>query len=359
MAFASSAPEFSGAIVSSTAEYAMMFLDPDGVIRSWNPAAARVFGYPASDAVGQHHAMLYRPADCDAGVPQSELRTAEGAGHASDHRWMIRKGGEEFWAEGETCAVRDENGVLSGFARVVRNASERRRLEQAIERSNDELQRFAFAISHDLKGPLRSVRSFAELLERRYKSQLDADADEFITFILDGTKRMEDLLNDILAYSQAGREDKTRPEPTQAANVLQWAIMNVDGMAKKSGASITWDPLPTVYVDQTQMASLLQHLLSNSIKFRGAESPRIHISARRLEGDLHEFSVSDNGAGVAPEYTERIFGIFKRLVTSEVPGTGIGLAICRKIVEAHGGKIWMESEPGSGATVKFTLPAYD
>ena len=134
--------------------------------------------------------------------------------------------------------------------------------------------------------------------------------------------------------------------------------MNVDGLAKQSGATITWDPLPVVFADQTQLASLFQHLLTNSLKFRSEEPPRIHISARRA-GEFWEFEVKDNGTGVDPQYTERIFGVFKRLVGREVPGTGVGLAIARRIVQAHGGRIWMESEPGKGASVRFTLPAHD
>ena len=350
--------DFHRLIIQSTTEYAMVFLDSDGVIRSWNPGAERVFGYTASEATGQHYSMLFPEDDRSIGIPQTELERAAKDASASNARWLVRKSGQAFWAEGVTSAVRDETGTLAGFAKLARNASERQRLEQALERTNDELQRFAFTISHDLQEPLRTVRAYAELLERRYKGQLDADANEFIDFMVDGTKRMSQLLKDILAYSQAGREDKTRPEPTQAANVLQWAHMNVDGLLKQTGGTLTWDPMPTVMVDQTQFASVLQHLFTNAIKFRSVEPPKIHVSAERAD-DMWRFGVRDNGIGVDPEYHERIFGVFKRLANREIPGTGIGLAICRKIVEAHGGKIWFESEVGQGSTVKFTLPAYD
>jgi light-regulated signal transduction histidine kinase (bacteriophytochrome) len=170
---------------------------------------------------------------------------------------------------------------------------------------------------------------------------------------------MGQLLNDIVAYSRAGREDKTRMEPTQSVNVLQWAIMNVDGLAKQTGAVITWDPLPTVVADQAQLATVFQHLLTNGMKFRSGEPPNIHISAQQTQDRMWEFSIRDNGVGVDPEYLERVFGVFKRLASRDVPGTGIGLAICRKIIEAHGGQIWMESQAGQGATVKFTLPAHE
>jgi PAS domain S-box-containing protein len=320
--------------------------------------AEQVFGFTEAEAIGQLYTLLFRDEDRNAGVPQAEMRMAESAGCASSNRWLVRKSGEAFWAEGTTTAVRDTTGVLAGFAKVARNASERQRLEQALERTNDELQRFAFTIAHDLTEPLRTVRSYAELLARRYKGQLDTDANEFIDFMVDGTKRMGQLLNDIVAYSRAGREDKTRLEPTDAASVLQWALMNVDGLVKETGAVVTWDPLPTVSADQAQLMALYQHLLTNAIKFRSAEAPKVHLSAQRSGDTLWEFSLRDNGIGVAPEYHERVFGVFKRLAGREVPGTGIGLAICRKIVEAHGGRIWMDSQAGQGATVKFTLPAH-
>jgi PAS domain S-box-containing protein len=351
-------PDVYRSIVQSTTEYAMLYLSPEGRIQTWNPGAERVFGYTQDEAIGQHYSILFREEDRDSGVPLKELQRADADGAASNTRWLVRKDGQAFWAEGVTSAVRDAGGALVGYAKVARNAAERQRMEQALERTNDELQRFAFTISHDLQEPLRTVRSYAELLERRYKGKLDEDAHEFIHYMVDGTKRMGQLLKDILAYSQAGREDKTRPEPTQAANVLQWAHMNVDGLLKQSGGTLTWDPMPTIMVDQTQCASLFQHLFTNAIKFRSPEPPKIHVSAEPVD-NMWQFSVNDNGVGVDPEYHERIFGVFKRLANRDVPGTGIGLAICRKIVEAHGGKIWFESQRGQGSTVKFTLPSYD
>lgn len=345
-------------IVDSATEYALIFCDPDGIIRSWNAGAHKIFGYEAEEIVGQNSSILFPEQDRRDRVPEAELRQASAEGCASDTRWLVRKDGAEFWAEGATNAVR-ANGALIGYAKIVRDASERRRLEQLLERSNEEKEKFAYTISHDLKEPLRTVRSYVELLQRRYKDKLDPDAAEFIQFAIEGVQRMDKLLADILAYSQAGRHDKTRPEPTQAANVLQWALMNVDGMAKQTSASITWDPLPTVYADQNQLAKLFEHLLTNALKFRGSEPPRIHISAERDNGERWLMKVRDNGIGMEQEQTERMFGIFKRLAGRDVPGTGIGLPICRKIVEAHGGRIWIESAPGKGSTVKFTLPAYE
>ena len=345
-------------IVESATDYAMIFFDEQGLIRSWNPGARHIFGYGAEEALGNHFSMLFPEDDRRDNIPASELHKAKSEHCVNDTRWLVRKGGDTFWAEGSTHAVRDAGSII-GYSKIVRDASERRRLEQLLERSNEEKEKFAYTVSHDLKEPLRTVRSYTELLQRRYSGRLDKDADDFMQFILDGVSRMDRLLADILAYSRAGRHDKTHPEPTQAANVVQWALMNVDGVAKQTSATITWDPLPMVLADQNQLMTVFQHLLMNALKFRSADAPRIHISAEREGTSAWLFMVRDNGVGMEQDQTERMFGIFKRLVGRDVPGTGIGLAICRKIVEAHGGHIWIESEPGKGSTVKFTLPAYE
>lgn len=335
-----SVPDVYRSIVEGSRSVALCFLSSEGVIQSWNPGAEHIFGYASEEAVGKPGSILFK-AD---GAEASELT----------RRIAIRKDGSEVRVDSQITPV-DGGQVL-----FAREASTAQIIDERLARATEELQRFAFTVSHDLQEPLRTVRSYAELLERRYKNQMDADASEFIGYMVDGTKRMTQLLKDILAYSQAGREDKTRPEPTESGNILQWALMNVDPMVKETGATITHDePLPVVLVDQNQLAAVFQHLLTNSMKFHSADPPRIHVSAQQVPGGMWEFSVSDNGTGVEPQYTERVFGIFKRLVGREVPGTGIGLSICRKIVEAHGGRMWMESEPGKGSTVRFTLPAYD
>jgi signal transduction histidine kinase len=255
-----------------------------------------------------------------------------------------------------------EDGDLSVALQLAASRAadwaEQNRLNSLLERAREELNQFAFTVSHDTKEPIRTVKSYAELLQRRYKGQLDADADEFIDFVIQGANRIEHLINDLLAYSQAGREDRTRPERTEATAILQWALMNVDRELKEAGGKLTSDPLPVVEVDQNQLALVFQHLLRNSAKFRGTEPLHVHISGSRLNG-MCEISVRDNGIGIDPQFHERVFGVFKRLHGRDVPGTGIGLAICRKIVEAHGGSMWVESELGKGATFRFTLPAHD
>jgi light-regulated signal transduction histidine kinase (bacteriophytochrome) len=247
-------------------------------------------------------------------------------------------------------------------ARLSVELDERRRAElklaqyaQDLARSNGELEQFAYVASHDLQEPLRMVASFTQLLAKRYQGKLDQNADEFIAFAVDGATRMQQLINDLLAYSRVGTRGKPLA-PTDLSEVLQDTENNLYQAIQESGTVITHDRLPVVSGDQVQLIQLFQNLLANAIKFRGEEAPRIHVSAQGREGDWL-LSVQDNGIGVAPEHQERIFAIFQRLhPRGEYPGTGIGLAICKKIVERHGGRIWVESAPGGGATFYFNIP---
>jgi signal transduction histidine kinase len=240
----------------------------------------------------------------------------------------------------------------------VRKRAEESLKEYSTElaRSNADLQQFAYVASHDLQEPLRSVSSFSQLLSRRYQGQLGPDADDFITFIVEGATRMQTLINDLLTFSRVGTRGNPFT-PVDCAEVLAAAEENLEVTIADTGAAITHDPLPMVSADPTQVTQLFQNLLSNAIKFRRMqESPRIHVSATRQDG-AWRFSVNDNGIGIAPRYFDRIFVIFQRLHgREEYPGTGIGLAICKKIVERHGGCIWVESEPGKGSTFHFTIP---
>ena len=228
-----------------------------------------------------------------------------------------------------------------------------RKVEE-LNRSNEELGQFAYIASHDLQEPLRMVASYTQLLSRRYKGKLDADADEFIAFAVDGASRMQRLIQDLLAYSRVGTKGRDLLD-TSSEEALERALINLRGAIEESGALVTHDPLPPVLADETQLIQLFQNLVGNAIKYQSPGSvPQVHISVARNGEGKWMFAVKDNGLGIDPQYFEKIFGMFQRLhKREEFAGTGIGLAICKKIVERHGGSISVESQPGQGSTFRL------
>jgi signal transduction histidine kinase len=247
--------------------------------------------------------------------------------------------------------------VTASKSDLEKEVADRKRAEEELARSNRELQQFAYVSSHDLQEPLRMISSFVQLLEKRYKGKLDQDADEFIGYIVEGTSRMQRMIQDLLTFSRV-QSRGVEFAPVDANQVFEKTVFSHQIMIKEAGALVTKDELPTVMGDETQLSQLFGNLIDNAIKFRRAEeTPEVHISAQR-KGNDWEFSVQDNGIGIDPQYFDRIFIIFQRLHAREAyEGTGIGLAVCMRIVERHGGRIWVESEPGRGSIFHFTLPA--
>lgn len=342
---------------------AMVVVNQSGEIVLLNLQAENEFGYRRDELLGQNVTSII-PAGFAERLVADNLRSAEealaqqiGTGIELQGR---RKDGSAFPIELMLSPLGSAEGILVTAA--IRNISTRKTAEAnllqkvaELNRSNEELGQFASLASHDLQEPLRMVASYTQLLSRRYKGKLDSDADEFIAFAVDGASRMQQLIQDLLAFSQVHSKGAELRE-TSSGNALDAALVNLRGAIADSGAQVTRGSLPRVFADRPQLVQLFQNLIGNAIKYQSPGVPTVHVDARK-RGKEWLFSVKDNGIGIDPQYFDRIFGMFQRLhKREEFAGTGIGLAICKKIVERHGGKISVESQPGKGSTFCFTLP---
>jgi PAS domain S-box-containing protein len=324
-------------------------------VQDLNPAWELTLGYPGDDLKGRLLSNFIHPDDWT--MTQSALRriAEEGSGRF-ENRCRHKRGHYRWLAWVVVNSSQDQ--LLYAAARDIteRRLAEERMQQQTdeLERSNRELQEFAYVASHDLQEPLQMVSNHVQLLSRRYRGKLDKDADEFIDFAIEGSSRLKSLISDLLAYSKVGTSDR-ESAPVEMETVFARVMETYQPMIDESKGSIIHDALPVVLGNHEQLIQLLQNLIDNSIKFRSKEPPRIQVGARQLSERWLIF-VRDNGIGIDPQYTERVFVIFQRLHSrDDYPGTGIGLAICRKIIERHGGHIWVDSEPGKGATFYFTL----
>jgi PAS domain S-box-containing protein len=477
-------------LVEQVEDYAIFLLDPAARVATWNEGAERIFGYDSGEIIGRHFSCLFPPDGRKTGEPDEELRRATSVGRAEGEGWRIRKDGTLFLVDFLLTALRDPDGRLVGFSKIVRDLTERRKAEEMLRasetrfrellelgpdatvivdsnrrivlvnaqteklfgysrdeldgepveillpdwsratllqdrwlstgtrsrpagaelelrglrkdgtefpaevslsplrtkdgtlissairdvtdrrlvqaelqrqaeelaRSNADLEQFAYVASHDLQEPLRMVVSYLQLLSEEYKGKLDADADEFIEFAVDGATRMRQMITGLLEYSRVS-SGSVKLTWLSVGEVLDEVRSNLTVVARDTGAVITNDPLPSVRADAFLLSRVLQNLIENGIRFRGTAPPRIHVSARRA-GSFWIFSVTDNGIGIAPQHQERVFLIFQRLHDRiTYPGTGLGLSICKRIVERWGGRIWVESEDGKGCAFHFTLPA--
>ena len=341
---------------------AMVVVDQAGEIVLLNLAAEKQFGYRRDELLGQKVTNII-PVGFAERLIADDLRSAADA-LAQDMGTGIeltarRKDGTEFPIEIMLSPLENTEGILVTAA--IRDISVRKAAEahlaQSIEelsRSNQELEQFAYIASHDLQEPLRMVTSYTQLLSKRYSGKLDADADDFIAFAVDGAARMQLLIRDLLAFSRVGTQGREMLN-VESSEALDRALLNLQSAIEDSGAIVTSDALPVVTADGAQLVQLFQNLVSNAIKYQGPGAPLVHLSATK-SGSRWRFSVKDNGIGIDPQYFVRIFGMFQRLHgRDEYTGTGIGLAVCKKIVERHGGTLSVESQPGNGSTFTFDL----
>jgi PAS domain S-box-containing protein len=338
----------------------LVTISPDGRVTDVNAATEKVTGYSRAELIGTDFSNYFTDPD----KAREGYMQVFKEGSVTDYPLQIRRrDGHVTPVVYNASVYRDEAGRVTGVFAAARDVTELNRAEEAlkqqiveVERSNAELQQFAYVASHDLQEPLRMVASYVKLLDRRYRDKLDADGVDFINYAVEGSTRMQQMINDLLAYSRVGTKGKLF-EPTDLELTFKQALENLRVSIAESNAVVTHDPLPTIMADDVQILQLFQNLIGNAIKFRSADrSPAVHVSAKK-KGGAWEFSVSDNGIGIEPEYFDRIFIIFNRLNTRpEYPGSGIGLAICKKIVERHGGRIWVESKPGKGSRFSFTIP---
>ena len=331
-----------------------------------NESFLRVTGYSREEVIGRTSLELKfweRPEDRARLV---EILEKQGSVRDLEITFLTKSGEQRTGLDSAEIIERaGEKCILAIFKDITEKKileQQRKRAEEALAlraaelaRSNAELAQFAYVASHDLQEPLRMVASYTQLLAKRYGDKLDPDARDFIGYAVDGATRMQALIAELLNYSRVGTHGKAF-QPSNCESILERVLAVLKLAVSESGTVVSHDPLPTVMGDEMQLTQLFQNLLANALKFRGQTPPRIHVSAERKE-NAWQFFVRDNGIGIAPEYAERIFMIFQRLHSrSEYPGTGIGLAICKKIVERHGGRIWVQSQPGSGATFFFTIP---
>lgn len=329
----------------------------DGTITFFNEYAQSFLGYSADEVIGKHVNILLPQTESSGGDLSGLVKeiVAHPEQFINTVNENICKDGRRVWMIWTNKPVYDENGLLKEILAVGSDITERKHIEEELRRSNAELEQFAYIASHDLQEPLRAVAGMVQLLQKRYQGQLDARADEYIGHAVEASARMQSLIQDLLEYSRVDR----RGHPIEMVNAetcLKVALKNLGAAIQESHAEVVSDSLPTVHADSTQLTQLFQNLVGNSIKFRRDEDPRVSISATRVN-NAWQFSIRDNGIGIEPQYYERIFLVFQRPHTRrEYQGTGIGLALCKKIVERHGGSIWVESQPGEGSTFYFTLP---
>jgi PAS domain S-box-containing protein len=364
--------------VKDIQSHAIVTLDPDGLVTSWNKGAEQITGWKKDEVLGRCFDFLYSETDNKSGKPQADLAAARKKGSIQEEALRIVKGNKTYLADVSLTTITNSDGQV-GFVMVAKDTTQRKKdeveqldantllrqeidrrktIEKALKESNEELDAFASAAGHDLQEPLRMVVSYLQLIEKRYAASFDQDGLDFLAFAIDGATRMKMLINDLVEYSRI--ETLGKPfKRTDANNVLQKVLDSMEVSILETKATITHDTLPVVWSDEVQLNELFQNLIANAIKFGSKDTKKdlkIHVGVTKTPKE-YIFSVKDNGPGIAKKNFNTIFLIFKQIGNKlQLEGSGVGLAICKKIVKRHKGRIWVESELGKGSTFYFSIP---
>ncbi len=353
-------------MIDEVEDYAIILLDPDGKIQNWNKGAEKIKGYSSEEIIGKSFELFYSADDTKHEIPKGLLREARLNGKATHEGWRVRKDGTRFWGSTVITALHDDDNQIIGYSKVTRDLTERKIAEdtlksyaEKLEQNNAELEQFAYVASHDLKEPLRKIITFGDLLEANSASSMSDKNRDYITRMQSAAKRMMNLIEDLLSFSKINRQNEGY-EVVDLNEIITQVVHDMDTSRYAHKPSIRVGKLPKIVARKSQMGQLFQNLISNSLKFNDKQNPEVLISAELSASDQvpsTTIRVKDNGIGFEELYKKKIFDIFQRLHgRSEYTGSGIGLAICKKIVESHGGRIAAESEPGLGATFFITLP---
>jgi len=348
-------------MVEEIEDYAILLLDGSGNIENWNKNAEKIKGYKAEDVLGKHFSLFYTPEDQQNKKPQMLINLARATGRAFDEGWRVRRDGSRFWGSISITAIYDDHNTVIGFTKVTRDLTDKMTAAEVVsqqmdrlEIKNQELEQFVYIASHDLQEPLLTVSNFIALLKAEYGHLHDDNAHMYMGFIEDAANRMRTLIKDLLDYSRIGKIKVT--EQVDVNELLLNITSDLDKLVSQSGAKIIYEELPTVKAYRTELRQLFQNLITNAIKFaKKGIAPVIHITAKPYN-DGWQFSVKDNGIGIADKYKEKIFLIFQRLHNrDDYPGNGIGLANCKKIAVMHNGDIDVRSVLGEGSEFYFNL----
>jgi PAS domain S-box-containing protein len=352
-------------LVEGVQDYAIYMLDPGGYVASWNTGAERIKGYRADEIIGQHFSRFYTREDLEHGKPEKELRVAAADGRYEDEGWRQCKDGSLFWANIIITALRDKSGALSGFAKVTRDVTERKRTEEVLRQSsaqleatNKELEAFSYSVSHDLRAPLRSINGYSRILLEDYAKRLPEEAGNYLRLVSASAQKMGRLVEDLLAFAHLGRR-QIKKQAVEPAALVQQCLDELRGEQDGRQIKIIMGNLPPCKAEPALLKQVWTNLLSNAIKYtRNREVATIEIGCRDDRGPSGQqtYYVRDNGVGFDMQYVDKLFGVFQRLHRAEeYEGTGVGLAIVQRIIHRHGGRVWAEAQPGQGATFHFTL----